>query len=307
MTATRAGADRRAFSGTAAEKVVRALAHEPAFRDWRAGRIDRSAYLARLEGILACAAARGVTRSEAGLSGRMHWRPRSCVRGALARAVERGVLASAGYDAPSFDRLRARVSTAWDHEDRTTYIFPEEAELLFAVASVLRPRRVAVLGSYYAYWALWALAGAGAALERAILLDVDADVNRLAEVNLARLGLGPVSSVITDDAIAYMNGTDEDVDLLVLEAEGPPTAADPRRCGKAIYGPMLEAALPRLRPGGVLVAHNVLLDDICEHPYVRSLVARSRRELGEFTALTSERFRASVQVATTEGTGIYLN
>ena len=49
---------------------------------------------------------------------------------------------------------------------------------------------------------------------------------------------------------------DGPIDLLVVDAYGPSTNDDPEYRGKAIYGPIVRAALPRMKSGGVVMAHN---------------------------------------------------
>lgn len=294
----------RTSGGTAARRILDALAGTPAFDRWREGLVDRRAYTAALDGLLGCPARAGLTDNQVALSARMRWRPGEAVAEALDACVAAGLVPTSAYDTDRFCAERERIEGAWDHGGRTTFIFPEEAQLLFALADLVRPRRVAVLGSYYAYWAVWALAGSGPAMEHAVLLDVDPAVNALAAANLAALGFDGAVDVVTDDAVAYMARTDERFDLLVLDAEAPPDA-EPRLRGKAIYGPIAEAALPRLRPGGLLVVHNVLLDDLVAHPYFEGLVAHNRAELDEFLGRVAAACPRSVHVPTTEGVGVY--
>ncbi|MBW3668609.1 MAG: class I SAM-dependent methyltransferase [Actinobacteria bacterium] len=290
--------------GPASARIETALAGHDLFDLWRRGAVDRAAYVAGLDAVLATPTPVPLTENQRALSARMHWRPDEVVADALATCLAARITPSADYDVAAYRAFAAEVERQWDHGGRTTFIFPEEAQLLFALAAVTRPRRVAVLGSYYAYWAVWALAGAGDSLEQAVLLDVDPEVNRLAVANLRKLGLETRTDVVTGDAVEYMQRTSRHFDLFVLDAEGPPDAA-PRLRGKAVYGPIIEAALPRLRPGGHLAVHNVLLDAMAPHRYFVELVEANRRELAEFLARTSTECRG-VEIATTEGVGIYV-
>lgn len=293
-------------AGPVADRIVAGLAGIPAFDQWRSGALDRDAYARQLDRILALPESVPLNENQRALSARMYWDDGALVAATLRTCAERGLLPSADYDVDGYLRFRDRMHAEWDHGGRITFIFPEEARLLYAVASVVRPRRVAVLGSYYAYWAVWALAGAGDALESAVLLDVDPEANALAEANLTRLGLADRVTVLTADAVDHMRASTEAFDMLVLDAEGPDTGPDPRRLGKAIYGPIAEAALPRLAPGGVLATHNVLLDDLVRHPYFEALAAKNRTTLAEFLAVASATCSKELVVPTTEGTSLHV-
>src|SRR5882672_9330106 len=84
-----------------------------------------------------------------------------------------GVITSVCYPEDEFGEYRDLVARCTGHGGRTTYIFPEEARLLFALAHLLAPLKSVFLGSYYGYWALWALPGIVAAGGRATLVDIN--------------------------------------------------------------------------------------------------------------------------------------
>lgn len=292
--------------GTAAERIARGLRGAPVFDRWAAGVVDRRAYAAKLDAMLASETAPFLSENERALSARLHWRPGDTVAQALDELVEAGVLESTEYDVDAFAAIRDSMSETWDHGGRRTFIFPEEAQLLFAIANVTRPRTIAFLGSYYGYWAAWALAGAAPWLERAVLLDIDPDVTALAAANLTRLGLATGVEVVAGDAIEHMAAEPPDTfDLVVLDAEGPRTGPDRRFLGKRIYGPIVEAAMPRLKAGGRLVAHNILLDRLVDHAYFGDLVARNTDELDEFLGRVRRCCDRRVHLRTTEGVGVY--
>lgn len=294
------------MTGVVADRIVHALTGVREFDLWRAGAIDRDTYAGQLDRILSLPGTVPLNENQRALSARMHWDDGAFVDAAVRRCAADGLLASERHDDAGYVRFRDRMAAEWDHAGRTTFIFPEEARLLYAIASVARPRRIAVLGSYYGYWAAWAVAGAGAALESAVLLDVDPAVTELARANLGRVGLAERATALTADAIVHMESSREPVDMLVLDAEGPDSGPDPRMLGKAVYGPIAAAALPRLRPGGLLVTHNVLLDDLVDHPYFRELAAQNRGTLAEFLAVASAACRAELVLPSTEGVSLHL-
>jgi predicted O-methyltransferase YrrM len=293
--------------GTIARHIVASLKECAPFKRWRSQVITRAEYSQELDAVLACRPSE-LSENSCALSARMHWNPRPFVDAVLTSCRTQGMIT---HRHPLAHRTLGQFSfemdTQWDHATYSTYIFPEEAQLLYAIAQSRRPARIGVMGSYYGYWAAWAIAGAGSSLEEVVLLDIDPDANALAASNLRQMGLAHRAKVRTEDAVAYMHcDTGTKFDLIVLDAEGPTKGPDPRWLGKAIYGPMVEAAVPRLARGALLVAHNILLDRSVRHPYFDALVRQNERELNEFKQIIEASAHTVVRVPTTEGVGVYM-
>ena len=70
------------------------------------------------------------------------------------------------------------------------------------------------------------------------------------------LGKSGQVDVICEDAEKLLKRETRPIDLFVLDAYGSHHAPDPRYHGKAIYGPLLQAALPRLHEKSLLLVHN---------------------------------------------------
>ncbi|WP_017615443.1 O-methyltransferase [Nocardiopsis salina] len=163
--------------------------------------------------------------------------------------------AGSEFDAGAFHTLRSRV---WDafHVPQTS-ISPVMARLMFAIGDCTRARRVLVVGSYYGNTLVWlagrALLEGGA--DRLVGADVDPDACAGAEQNFARLGgRAPV-------CIESCDGRDvlpsDEWDLLLLDADCPHTR-------KAIYLPLLHAALPHMAPAATVLAHDTALPAFAE-------------------------------------------
>ncbi len=293
------------LDGPVIGRIQHALCGFTPFDRWRDGGISRADYVDSLDSLFDLPSSLPANENERALSARVHWRDGEYVSDVLHTAVESGVLTESSYDLDYFEFWKDVIDREWCHNGRKTYIFPEEARLLFALASLKRPTSIVVLGSYYAYWAVWAVAGAGPALERAVLLDVDPAVADLATRNLQAIGLGEKVQVLVEEASKYLIDNDQCFDLFVLDAEGPRDTGPPRFRGKAVYGPIAEAARSRMRPGDMLVAHNILLDESVNHPYFRSLAGHNRAELSEFLDHMST-CTHQLELATTEGLGVYI-
>jgi predicted O-methyltransferase YrrM len=188
----------------------------------------------------------------------------------VGRLADAGVLPAAGFPAEAFHELRERVHAAFDVPE--TSITPMMSRTLFALAASLRPRRVVGVGTYAGNALVW-LAGPGLCRpplcdEPEVLgCDIDAGATELARSNFRRLDAQAGVDLVCADGLDVLAASAEPIDLLYLDADRPEDR-------KGIYLPLLEAALPRLRPGSVVLAHDVLLPLFAEH--VRGYLERVR-------------------------------
>lgn len=296
------------LGGTAYDRIDGALRGLARYDEFRRGQLGRVGYCAWVRAHLDFLADLGLNEDQANLSTRFPRDERGFVAGILAELVEAGVLDAVDYPEEEFAELRRQVVSRWAHDGRTTYIFPEEARLLFALAHLTRPRHAVFLGSYYGYWAVWALPAVLAAGGRATLVDIDPAVMELAERNLTALGLaGGVDSRVefrVADATSYPVGQ-HGVDLCVLDAEGPRDAPEEDLRDKAIYFPIAAAATPAMAPDGLLVAHNMLLRNLTRNPYFAGRIARNREQYAKFQRHLDRHYGVRREYPTTEGVGIY--
>jgi predicted O-methyltransferase YrrM len=167
-----------------------------------------------------------------------------------------GYISDCRFDRDEFDIFRKHIIKDFEHlPDRNTSIFPEEAAMSFALSMALKPKRVFVAGSYYCYLAVWLIPG----LKKEghmVCSDVDKTVCELAVRNMKALGVENRVSIKNEDAIELLRKSDEPIDLLVLDAYGSYDDPEPEKRGKAIYKPLLQAALPRLHDKSILLVHN---------------------------------------------------
>jgi hypothetical protein len=109
------------------------------------------------------------------------------VREALAGLVRAGVLPTDSYDIHGWYEAVGHAAR-YDHGPYRTYIYPEESQLLFALTSIVRPRRTIVLGSYYGYWIHFGLVASRAWNGQAVLVDPDEEVQAVARRNATAYG-----------------------------------------------------------------------------------------------------------------------
>ena len=294
------------FEGPVYNRIRASLSGFSIFDAWRDGMISRRTYEEHLDEIFNLPKTVPLNENERALSSRLWWRPGDCVDSTLLALMDQGAITQIAYDRAKFLRFRSLVEQHWSHANRSTYIFPEEAQLVYALSECIRPRRIAVIGSFYGYWAAFAIAGAWEGLESAVLIDKDAEVCRLAETNLKRLGKAKKACVEPMDAFDFFRQEHEPFDMVLLDAECPRGSGDPRLRGKAVYAPLLEVSLPYiLKKSGYLIARNMLIDSDCSHSYFTTVVDRNTSELSPFIRLAGDSFTGSHLVDSTEGVGIY--
>ena len=122
---------------------------------------------------------------------------------------------------------------------------PAVATLLSTLARSISARRIFELGSAIGYSTAFFAEAAG--LDgRVFYTDGSPENAREARGYLTRLGLIDRVEVLTGDAVTHLNATPGlfDVVFIDIDKDGYPAA--------------LEAAAPRVRPGGLLLADNVL-------------------------------------------------
>jgi len=288
------------------EVISAALAEFPFFRQYQAGDIGKDEYLSQLASHASAfeQRARGAYHALA-LASRY---PPDFE--AHAESVFRE-LAAAGFvprTTPSdgFAAFRDTVRERYDHGDRWTYINPDEAKLVYLLSMAVRPRLLVVMGSYYGYWAVWAMPGVSAAGGRAILIDPDPAVCRMARSNFRAMGYGSCSEVLESEAQGVLPTLEAPVDMALLDAYNPKREPDPSHHGKGIYAPLTEALYGELGEGGLLVAHNDYLPGVGDNALARPFLEPACRELAAFHAFCTRRFRRQRVVPTPDGIGVYV-
>lgn len=171
----------------------------------------------------------------------------------IIRALEqRGYLGDhgCGFDSAQFHEFARRAES--EMEVPQTAYSTTAARFLYATASNLRPRTIAVLGSYYGNGAIWLIAGAKGKLgaeSHIHCCDSDPIACAGASGNFARLGLGGFSTVCCISAQEFLRDSESIIDLLLIDVSDP-------FHGKRQYRDLLELAIPRLQCGSVVLAHD---------------------------------------------------
>ncbi len=121
----------------------------------------------------------------------------------------------------------------------------EDGRLLRMLAETTNAKHVVEIGTSNGYSGIWwclALRRTGGKLST---FDIDAKRSALARKNFKRAGVSNLVTLIEGDAHENVLKIDEPIDILFLDAD------------KRGYIDYLEKLLPRVRPGGLIIAHNM--------------------------------------------------
>lgn len=129
---------------------------------------------------------------------------------------------------------------------RMLNITPDTGRLLWILVQAARATRILEVGTSYAYSTIWLADAARATGGHVITLERNPDKVRLARENLARAGLADRVELREGNAAETLAGLTGPFHFVFLDAD------------RANYSAYLDLALPKLQPGGLLVADNVI-------------------------------------------------
>jgi predicted O-methyltransferase YrrM len=128
---------------------------------------------------------------------------------------------------------------------RMLNITPETGRLLWIIVRATRATRILEVGTSNAFSTIWLADAARSTRGRVTTLEVNPDKIALARANLASAGLDGEVEIIEGRAAHTLAALPGPFDLVFLDADRPS------------YLTYLELVVPRLRPGGMLIADNV--------------------------------------------------
>ncbi len=198
------------------------------------------------------------------------------------------------------------VKENYDHQNYKTYIFPEEAEILFKYSKIRNISNVLVLGSYYGYFGIWALPTVQKNNGSITFIDIDKNVCILAQKNIDKLGFSNNVNIVNEDAINYIKTDRNKYDLIIIDAEGSSNDVDIDRRGKRIYFPLMKFSLELLDDNGSIFMHNIMLKDFTNVEYLQNLVFKHFDDFDKFLPFVNDNFVHKYDFNTTEGIGIYM-
>jgi len=129
---------------------------------------------------------------------------------------------------------------------RARQVAPTTGRFLFALVAGQAGCEVLELGGSRGYSAIWLAAGARILGGRVLSVELDPLRAELWRANVADAGLDEWAELVQGDAIEVLERLGDTFDVVFIDAE------------KDDYERLFELARPRLEPGGLVVADNVL-------------------------------------------------
>ncbi len=176
------------------------------------------------------------------------------VDAALETLMAARILPDVGYDKDKFLAHRTAVRERFDIP--WTAITPRMQRLLYAINAIAQPKVMVAIGVFCGNTFI---SNAGAAIgpgksyraNRVVGIEIRSDEADRARRNVATLSTDGVQvEILGEDGIPWLQNMTEKIDLLYIDADGP------QGRGKSIYLDILEAGLPALHPGSLVLAHN---------------------------------------------------
>lgn len=176
------------------------------------------------------------------------------VNAALQTLADARILTGISYDKEKF--LRHRTAVRENFDIPWTAITPRMQRLLYAVNAIVQPSVMVAVGVFCGNTFI---SNAGAAVgpgmcykaTRVVGLEIRPFEADRARRNVAKLeSHGVQVDILAEDGVAWLQKYTGGIDLLYIDADGPPTK------GKSIYLDVLEAGMHGLHPGSVVLAHN---------------------------------------------------
>jgi predicted O-methyltransferase YrrM len=147
----------------------------------------------------------------------------------------------------------------------------EDGRFLRVLAAARGARSILEIGGASGYSAIWLGLGAREAGGRVVTIEYDPQRAREAAANVRKAGVADVVQVIAGDAFKEIPKLQGTFDLVFLDAWKPD------------YKKFFDLVFPRLNPGGVFVAHNVVNKKSEMEPFLRTVQTHP----GLFTTIVS--------------------
>lgn len=133
-----------------------------------------------------------------------------------------------------------------ERAQRMLNVTPDTGRLLWILVQAARATRILEVGTSNGYSTIWLADAAHTTGGRVVTLEKNADKVRLARENLARAGLADRVEIREGDAARTLADLAGPFHFVFLDAD------------RARYSAYLDLVLPKLVPGGLLVADNVI-------------------------------------------------
>jgi predicted O-methyltransferase YrrM len=147
----------------------------------------------------------------------------------------------------------------------------EDGRFLRVLVATRRAKSILEIGAASGYSGIWLGLGARESGGRVVAIEYDAARAKEAAANVRQAGLDDVVRVVGGDAFEQIPRLEGTFDLVFLDAWKPD------------YKKFFDMVYPRLNPGGVFVAHNVVNKKSEMEPFLRTIQTHP----GLFTTIVS--------------------
>jgi predicted O-methyltransferase YrrM len=158
-------------------------------------------------------------------------------------------------------RILAVLEDMAENQGRGMYnVSPEDGRLLRLLAETTDAKHVVEIGTSNGYSGIWFCLALRATGGRLTTYEIDAGRAALARENFRRAGVDPLVTLVEGDAHEEVTRLQGPIDILFLDAD------------KDGYIDYLDKLLPLLRPGGLVLAHN-MSPTMADPRYVEAITA----------------------------------
>src|SRR6266550_8722517 len=175
---------------------------------------------------------------------------------------------SPGGMAPQIDAILENIRAA---DKGLLAVSEEDGRFLRVLVAMRSAKSVLEIGAASGYSGIWLGLGARESRGRVVSIEYDPPRAKEAKANMQKAGLTDVVTVIEGDAFKEIPKLQGTFDLVFLDAWKP----DYKRFFDLVY--------PRLDPGGVFLAHNVINKASEMEPFLKTIQAHP----GLFTSVVS--------------------
>lgn len=142
---------------------------------------------------------------------------------------------------------------------------PNDGRYLRMLTESIGPKNVVEIGTSHGYSAIWLCLAMRSTGGKLTTFEIDAGRASLARKNFARAGVESAVTLIEGDAHREVVKLRDPIDLLFLDAD------------KEGYLDYLDKLLPLVRPGGLIVAHNMSVRQ-ADPEYVKAITTNPKLE-----------------------------
>lgn len=164
---------------------------------------------------------------------------------------------SGGTLTPQIDTLLRRIKAA---DTGQLAVSEEDGRFLRLLVAARGAKAVLEIGAASGYSGIWLGLGARETGGRVVAIEYDPQRAKEATANIRAAGLGDVVRVVHGDAFAEIPRLAGPFDFVFLDAWKPD------------YKKFFDVVYPRLAPGGVFVAHNVVNKKSEMEPFLRTIL-----------------------------------